>query len=306
MQYRIWGVCNMVKRAYGKGKRLQRKRRHLLDEAIKIIEKYERGGYRITVRQVFYQMVTLGLIDNNKKEYDRIVEILVDGRMSGEIDWGTVVDRARRRIMPNQFSSMKRFVSAVMNSFRKPRWEDQIHYIEVMVEKEALAGILEPIAKEYHVSLIANKGYSSASAVYGAALRIKEEMEEGKICHVLYLGDHDPSGVDMGRDIKKRLTEFECKVEVEGVALTMEQIRKYNLPSNTVKTTDSRSTKYIKKYGNKSWELDALNPEILTDLLKSSILVYLDEDKYYKMQGQEEAEKTRLQDIVDRLDEDGA
>ena len=296
----------MVKRAYGKGKRLQKKRRHLLDKAIEIIEKYERGGYRITVRQVFYQMVTLGLIDNNKKEYDRIVEILVDGRMSGEIDWDTVVDRARRRMMPNQFSSMKEFVGVVKDSFRKPRWEDQVHYIEVMVEKEALAGILEPIARKYHVSLIANKGYSSASAMYEAALRIKEKMEKGKICHVLYLGDHDPSGVDMGRDIEERLVEFECEVEVERIALTMEQIRKYHLPSNTVKTTDSRSTKYIKKYRNKSWELDALNPEILTDLLKSSILVYLDEDKYREMKRQEKAEKTRLQDIVDRLEEDGA
>ena len=294
----------MVKRAYGRGKRLQKKRRHLLDEAIKIIEKYERGGYRITVRQVFYQMVTLGLIANNKKEYDRIVEILVDGRMSGEIDWDTVVDRARRRIMPSQFSSMKEFVGAVKDSFRKPRWEDQVHYIEVMVEKEALAGILEPIARKYHVSLIANKGYSSASAMYEAALRIKEKMEEGKSCHVLYLGDHDPSGVDMGRDIKERLVEFECEVGVERIALTMEQIREYSLPSNTVKKTDSRSAKYIKKYGNKSWELDALNPEILTNLLVSSILAYLDEGKYREMQRQEKAEKTRLQDIVDRLEED--
>ena len=296
----------MVKQAYGKGKRLRKKRRHLLDEAIKIIERYERGEYYITVRQVFYQMVTLNLIDNTKKEYDRIVEILVDGRMLGEIDWDTIVDRARRRVMPAQYSSMKRFVSAVKNSFRKPRWEDQIHYIEVMVEKEALAGILEPIARKYHVSLIANKGYSSASAVYEAALRIKEEMEEGKICHVLYLGDHDPSGVDMGRDIKERLTEFECEVEVERVALTMEQIREYNLPSNIVKKTDSRSAKYIRKYGNKSWELDALNPEILTNLLVSSILVYLDESKYSAIKEQEKAEKTRLQDIVDRLDEYGA
>ena len=294
----------MVKQAYGKGKRLQKKRRHLLDEAIKIIEKYERGKYYITVRQVFYQMVTLDLIDNNKKEYDRIVEILVDGRMLGEINWNTIVDRARRRVMPGQFSSMKRFVGAVKDSFRKPRWEDQVHYIEVMVEKEALAGILEPIAEEYHVSLIANKGYSSASAMHEAAMRIKGKMDEGKICHVLYLGDHDPSGVDMGRDIRDRLTEFECKVEVERIALTMEQIMEYSLPPNIVKKTDSRSAEYVKKYGNKSWELDALNPEILTNLLESGILAYLDEGKYHEMEKQEDAERTRLQDIVDRLEED--
>ena len=276
----------------------------MLDEAIKIIEKYERGEYYITVRQVFYQMVTLDLIDNNKKEYDRIVEILVDGRMLGEINWNTIVDRARRRVMPGQFSSMKRFVGAVKDSFRKPRWEDQVHYIEVMVEKEALAGILEPIAEEYHVSLIANKGYSSASAMHEAAMRIKGKMDEGKICHVLYLGDHDPSGVDMGRDIRDRLTEFECKVEVERIALTMEQIMEYSLPPNIVKKTDSRSAEYVKKYGNKSWELDALNPEILTNLLESGILAYLDVGKYRKMEEQEDAERIRLQDIVDRLEED--
>ena len=268
----------MVKQAYGKGKRLQKKRRHLLDEAIKIIEKYERGKYYITVRQVFYQMVTLDLIDNNKKEYDRIVEILVDGRMLGEINWNTIVDRARRRVMPGQFSSMKRFVGAVKDSFRKPRWEDQVHYIEVMVEKEALAGILEPIAEEYHVSLIANKGYSSASAMHEAAMRIKGKLQwmrarydvphlpgDGGPLSILSQSrrrftspvitlnswllacpvswDHEcstrtPSGVDMGdhkRDIRDRLTEFECKVEVERIALTMEQIMEYSLPPNIVK-----------------------------------------------------------------------
>ena len=152
--------------------------------------------------------------------------------------------------------------------------------------------------------LLANKGYSSTSAMHEAALRIKEKMDEGKICHVLYLGDHDPSGVDMGRDIKKRLAEFECEVEIERIALTMEQIRKYNLPSDTVKTTDSRSTKYIQKYGNRYWELDALNPEILTDLLASSILAYLDEDKYSKKKDQEKDEKAYLNDVAKWLDVD--
>ena len=294
----------MPKIGYGKVTKMRKEGRDLLDKMIKIIEKYERDGYKITVRQVFYQMVAANFIKNTNAQYKRIGRILVIGRMSKMINWKTIVDRARRAVMPNQFNSMKEFVVAVENSFRKYRWEDQDHYIEVMVEKEALVGILEPIAKEYHVLLLANKGYSSASAMHEAAQRIKRESEDGKICHVLYLGDHDPSGVDMGRDIKDRLTEFECEVGVERIALTMEQIKKYKLPPNIVKKTDSRSAKYIRKYGNKSWELDALNPEILTNLLVSSILVYLDEVKYREMREREKAEKTRLRDIVGRLEED--
>jgi hypothetical protein len=101
----------------------------------------------------------------------------------------------------------------------------------------------------------------------------------------------------MVRDIRERLAEFRCKVSVEKIALTMEQIKRYNPPPNPAKLTDPRSEKYVTEYGNQSWELDALKPEVLNDLVESHIKKYLDMDKYNNVLAQEKREKLRLVEL---------
>ena len=254
----------------------------------KITEKYMKMNYKLTVRQLFYQLVTCNRVPNNAKSYDRIVKLVKKGRTTGHIDWNSIEDRTRIPVMLNPYHSVSEFLREEAKRYCVPRWDNQPHYVEVMVEKEALIGILAPVALEYGVTLLSNKGYSSASAMHEAALRIKKKMREGKICHVLYLGDHDPSGVDMTRDIKNRLTGFGCKVEVERIALTREQVEEYNLPPDQVKYSDSRTPEYIKLHGIKSWELDALNPQDLQDILRKGITKYLDPEKYGAMLADEE------------------
>ena len=266
----------------------QKETRVRLDKIVKITEEYIKMGQRLSVRQLYYQLVAHNVIPNSISSYNSAKELIKNGRRTGDIDWDCIVDRGRVPVMPHQYASVSEFMSKTVGSYRRNRWEGQPHYVEVMVEKDALTGVLEPIANEYHVLLLANKGYSSTSAMHTAAERISQEHESGKTCHILYMGDHDPSGVNMVRDIKKRMSEFKCTVELERIALTMEQVKKYNPSPNPIKMSDSRAAEYSEQYGNRSWELDALNPQILAGILKEHILKYLDLQKYNKMLDSEE------------------
>ena len=280
-------------------KNIHRASRILLDKMIHVIEEYEALNYLLTVRQVYYQMVTRLILANVDNMYQRTSKLLNIGRMNGEIDWDTIVDRVRKRIMPSQFWNLSDLVNAATYSYRRHRWHDQPHYVEVIVEKEALAGILEPVADKYHVSLLANKGYASASAMHDLAQRINQQDEEnGKICHILYLGDHDPSGIDMVRDMNMRLADFRCSVDIQRIALTMDQIKKYEPPPNPTKMSDPRSGQYREIYGDQSWELDALDPKKLVRLLETNIKKHLDMKKYNEIIRQEEEEKTKLADAA--------
>lgn len=166
-----------------------------------------------------------------------------------------------------------------------------------------MESVLHPVADKYHIYFGTNRGYSSATTMYDIAKRVKEKILEGKQAVVLYLGDHDPSGLDMVRDIRERINEFLTQgdepvlpdFEVVQVALNIEQVRKHKLPPNPAKITDPRAKKYIEEFGNISWELDALKPEILIGLTEKEILVYLEKDKYRKWMLLEEAQKKKLE-----------
>ena len=186
------------------------------------------------------------------------------------------------------------------------------------VRSAMLSGsILEPVARKYHIMFGVNKGYSSASTMYELAQRAKSKIEDGKRVVVLYLGDHDPSGLDMVRDVRKRITEFltagddpvDVESEDEGtmlfdivpLALNMKQIRQYNPPPNPAKITDPRARWYIGEYGNKSWELDALEPKVLIRIAERGILDYLDVEKYNSWIKREDHEKKALEKFGDSL-----
>ena len=272
-----------------------------LDKVIPIVEEYERNSYRLTVRQLYYQLVSRNILENKPESYTKTSKVLSDARLAGKIDWDTIVDRGRRKIMPNEFHSIPEFIHAAIRSYRKYRWENQPHYVEVWVEKEALAGILEDLTDEYHVLLLPAKGYSSMSAKHEAAVRIKNQTGMGKKCHILYLGDHDPSGLDMERDIMERLAKFGCTVKVERVALTLGQVKRYNIPHNPAKVKDSRFKQYKEKYGKKSWELDAIRPDVLVRLARKAIRKYCDEKLYSEMVAMENNEKVELVQLSSRL-----
>ena len=171
----------------------------------------------------------------------------------------------------------------------------QDNYSEVWCEKDALSGVLSRVTREYHIRLLINRGYSSATAMYDAAQRM-----EDKNAHILYFGDHDPSGLDMIRDIEDRLAQFECCPQVHRLALTGKQIEKYDPPSNPAKWKDKRAEKYVAQFGETCWEVDALPPDVLVKILEDSIESLIDRDLYDEVIAEEWADIKKLKRFINR------
>lgn len=239
---------------------------------------------RVTIRQVYYRLVGGGVIANTPEEYRSIQSMITKARYAGLIDWDDIEDRNREAVRPAEYESGRDVLNRAVSGFRLDRWADQPFYIELWVEKAALAGVLAPISDDYHITLMVNRGYSSASAMKESADRIRHRIRasdaqpHGHRPVVLYLGDHDPSGEDMVRDIGDRLREFGCPgyIDVRKVALTMGQIEEYNPPPNPVKLKDVRSEEYIRKHGEHSWEVDALPPNVLDLITRKVVSSYVD------------------------------
>lgn len=299
-----------------------------------IIAEYDQ---KLTVRQLYYQFVSRDLLPNTPRDYQNLTSLIADARYAGLISWDAIEDRGREPDMPREWDSVDDLVDVALQQFRLPRWAGQKHYVELWVEKQALAGVLAPIARRNHVTLMVNKGYSSASAMKASADRMidaceiqlenvcagctgpeedrffdEEDRERCGECRapwkprvwggdakrtpvVLYLGDHDPSGEDMVRDIRARLIEFGVRgVAVHKVALTMEQIKRHKPPPNPAKMTDSRASAYVAKYGKQSWEVDALPPRELNKLIESAITAVLDKPAMAAVIAEEDKQRARL------------
>jgi len=291
-------------------------------QANQIIATYQAQGYRLTLRQLYYQFVSKNWITNEEKSYKKLAEIISNGRLAGLLDWDAIEDRGRQPAIPLQFRDLEHRVESALANYRLPRWADQDYYTELWVEKQALAGVLEPLAHEFHVTLMVNKGYSSQSAMYDAAQRFREGMgttgdrdddvrqtedpwymlESERRGALFYLGDHDPSGEDMVRDIADRLAMFGVHdLQVTKIALTMAQIKQHNPPPNPAKITDPRAAKYIARHGNSSWEVDALPPNILVALIRSAFKSVIDQSKMDAVIAREKKDKERLTKTVSAL-----
>ncbi|MEE9364846.1 MAG: hypothetical protein V3U92_19775 [Cellulophaga sp.] len=275
-----------------------------LDTINKIIEEFRGQGYKLTLRQLYYQLVSRDLIENKDSEYKKLGKLLVKGRMAGVVDWDAIEDRLRKPYLPYWASDVPDAINDILRSYRLDRMENQDVYIELWVEKDALSGVLKKITSKYHINLMVNRGYSSCSAMYDAYNRLEEQESDDKKTVILYLGDHDPSGLDMIRDIETRLEEFGVNPVVEHIGITRSQIDKFNPPPNPAKITDPRAKWYIQEHGNVSWEVDALNPETLNKLVSKHIEDRIDMDKFNEMLEREEGDKETLRNFQDKVGED--
>jgi len=263
-----------------------------------IIENYQDQGLRLTLRQLYYQLVSRNAIPNIERSYKNLSTLVSDARLSGMMDWAAIEDRIRQPIRQNEFTDLRDLTEAAVRSYRLPRWKEQEHYAELWVEKDALAGVLKPLASEFHVTMMVNRGYSSQSAMFESAKRFN--TADGQRSPILfYLGDMDPSGEDMVRDIEDRLRMFGVlRIRVVKLALTMEQVEQYNPPPNPAKITDPRATAYIRQHGDSSWEVDALPPEVLSSLIRTAFNEIVDKTKMDKVKKREEADKHLLRRLV--------
>jgi hypothetical protein len=272
----------------------------LIDHANTIIADYQAQGYDLTLRQLYYQFVSRDLLGNTVQNYKRLGDIISEGRRAGLIDWNAIVDRTRNLITHPSWSSPAAIIRACAASFALDPWATQDVYVEVWYEKDALMGVFERACEAYRLPYFSCRGYTSDSEVWGAARRLIDKARDGKDNLILHLGDHDPSGIDMTRDIGARLALFGADVtEVKRIALTMEQVEQYDPPPNPAKETDARFAGYQAEYGDSSWELDALEPSVLGDLVREEIEAVIDQVAWRDVLDAESAAQTDLQKIAD-------
>lgn len=284
----------------------QSRSKYLLERINVVLSEYENMGYRLTLRQLYYQLVSRDIIANKVSEYNKLGNVVSRGRLAGIIDWSMIEDRVRRPVHNTHWDSPSHILNRAKESYYRSKWENQNNYVEVWCEKDAVSNILEPVCSQYDVLFMANRGYSSQTAMYNGYQRFDMASAEGKNIHLFYFGDHDPSGIDMVEDIQKRLGLFlygrgDAFNQITRIALNMDQILQYNPPENPAKTTDSRYRKYVKKYGDSSWELDALEPGILSKLVEDSILGYCDMDIFNSVIDLENEHKSIVQQTIDNI-----
>lgn len=277
-------------------------RRAMVDKANEIIEEYARQGFDLTLRQLYYQFVSRDLIANKMSEYKRLGDIINDARLAGLIDWTRIVDRTRELKELSHWASPASIIDACASQFRYDLWSTQTYRVEVWIEKDALAGVIAGVCERLDVPYFSCRGYTSQSEMWAAAMRLKMWASGRQTPIILHLGDHDPSGIDMTRDIQDRLQMFMGGLEVRRLALNFDQVERYSPPPNPAKLSDSRVGAYLKQFGDESWELDALEPAVLADLIQKEVMSLMDSQKMDERLREQDVARNRLDGIAGNFD----
>jgi hypothetical protein len=328
----------------------------LVRQANAICAEYAAQGLVLTLRQLYYQFVARGLLANLQTEYKRLGSVLNDARMAGLMDWDYLVDRTRNLAALPHWSSPTEIVEAVARQFRTDRWADQPCRVEVWIEKDAGIGVIEAVCQRNQVPYFSCRGYTSVSEIWAGAQRLRGHLEAGQRVVVLHIGDHDPSGLDMSRDIEERMGLFIQKdqaysiagwvaerlqaeghedasgyfqalssekrdalweeayadldagrwgdLEIRRIALNYDQVEQYQPPPNPAKTTDARFRRYVEDTGlDESWELDALDPVVLQNLIEDTIGSLRDAERWDAATERMESQRRLLQEAADRWTE---
>jgi hypothetical protein len=268
-----------------------------------IISEFSGKGYSLTLRQLYYQFVARGL-PNNQSEYKRLGDLVSKGRWAGRIDWSAIEDRTRNlQGRTDGLSDPQSIIESAGYGYTEDLWGGgQDHYVEVWIEKEALVGVISSVCSDWRVPYFASRGYNSDSEAYAAARRFKGEIGRGIRPVIFYLGDHDPSGLQMDADHFERLGQLSgYAIDFRRLALTKEQIEEYDLPPNLVKDTDSRSAGYEEEHGDGCWELDALDPSIISGSVDQGIRSVIDLEQWEKGLAYEEAVQNKLREDMKAL-----
>lgn len=270
-----------------------------------IIDDYVAQGFRLTVRQLYYQLVSKAVIQNTEQSYSKVCEVVNRAKLGGLMDWDAIQDRTREFTRQTRWDSPAHILRAASDGYHHDMWEGQPERVFAIVEKEALLGILEGACRDYDVPVLAARGYPS-----GTVLRefyksdIQPAQQDGQDIIILHLGDHDPSGIDMSRDLEDRLDVFSEEVALitlERIALNMSQIKAQKPPPNPAKVTDSRFAGYEVAYGKQSWELDALSPTFIDGLVRSNIDAHiLDKSVWQGRQDLKDQHKAKIKRLGDR------
>jgi hypothetical protein len=265
------------------------------------MERIRNGLYEIlkdqhpaTVRGTFYQAVSRGLVAKTEGEYKTTVgRLLTEMRRAGELPYGWIADNTRWMRKPATYNSLQGMLELTAQTYRRALWATQPSYVEVWLEKDALAGVLYQVTSTWDVPLMVTRGYPSLTFLHESAEAI---AAQGKPVWIYYLGDHDPSGVDIPRFVETELRRLAPLAEItfEHIAVTPAQIDELTLPTRPTKRSDSRA----KSFDGESVEVDAIPAPTLRHLVEDRIEAHIDQVALDRLLGIEEAESQTLANIA--------
>ncbi len=276
----------------------------MVDKANTILADMAAQGYTLTLRQLFYQFVSKNWIANSEKTYKRLGEVVAKARLSGRISWTAIEDRGRGLVGWGFTEKPEDVLNGLEYNLVLDQWKRQPNYVEVWVEKDAMVNILSKACSRLQVPFMACKGYLSLSEAWRAGLRFNKATERGQNPVLIYLGDHDPSGIHMTEDHRGKQDMFAHlgPVDVRRIALNMDQVREYDPPPNPTKVQDSRSKGYIAEFGATCWELDALTPSVVDELITAEVKGLRDRNIWQDTFREQEERRAILAAVHDHWD----
>lgn len=282
------------------------KKEGLMYEAKKELDKYSSP---LTLRQLYYRLVAQDMIENKQSQYQYLSEAVKQARIKGIIAWWQIEDRTResragdwiKQSPQDKIRARAGHLLDVADDYRRPKWEGQGKYVELWYEKEALANYFDSVAQRLGITSFASRGYTGWTSLHDAYTRFLEHTDED--CYILYFGDYDPSGMDIQRFIDEKLnTTFGLDIDVQRIGLTKEQIEEYQLPPQPAKSSDSRYADFVQSHGDMAVEIDALEPDVLKDLVRDNVSELYDEEHYRQNVLPKQREgQVFLQGIVDEI-----
>jgi len=280
----------------------------IVEEALEVFKQYDSA---LTLRQLYYRLVSKHLFPNTINSYKRLSRVMVKAREQGDVPVNCLEDRSRRILgrgdtgYASAEEFLRRRIAGLKESYKEftmPMWDDQPNYVLVSLEKDALSRLVSDIANQYSVRTFPTRGYPSFTYVNRMATYIRNRLKD-KPTVVLYFGDFDPSGIDIERDLDDRLTKYDAgDFKVRRVALTKDQIEQYSLPPMPVKRSDARSEGFMESYGDQSVELDALDPNTLKLMVAQSIAGNIDLDLWRKKEERIEDLKIWIKGKLDNME----
>jgi hypothetical protein len=270
-----------------------------IEQANSIIAEHQAQGFTMNLRQLYYQLVSRNLLENTRLAYQGLSGLMRDARDTGMTDWDAIEDRSRELITHNSWHDPQEAIRDTADWYQEDLWIGQRYRPEVWIEKEALVGVIAPICREYRVPYYACTGNDSTSALYRSGRRFAKISELGIKPLVLHLGDHDPNGLDMTRDITERLRLYARQpIEVRRLGLNIDQVKQHRLPPNFAKESDTRFAAYVKKFGTtKCWELDALSPAVIVGLIRKELVKLIDAKMWQRRINAERRNKAKLRKL---------
>ena len=270
----------------------QRKTRELWDAIGLVANEYE----RLSVRQLYYQLVARGVIEKTEATYKRVCDASAQMRLDGELPYRTFADGHRTRRGVFAHCGLNHALESAHQLYRRNYWLDQPWYVEVWCEKDALTGVIQPVCEEYGVTYVATRGFPSITLRYESAHAL---IETGKPAIIFYFGDHDASGRSISDNLEAELRHHGAEVTVARVALNPDQIDAWSLPTRPGKESDSRQAGFARRFGGASVELDALPPDALTDLVATAIDERIDEFSWMQVEHIESLERETLASLTE-------